>query len=697
LFLSIPQDRNFEVLIVSPQRSILLLNASNLETALMYPYAFVQISEIADRFDIHTVPNDLYGIPQDHWEIYLKKLLRKEPFDMILITLRNTDAVDVRDYRRQPTSYNYHQPIDSRSQEPLSYYPIEATKKLIQILRKLIDIPIVIGGYAFSVTPEKLMKHLKPDYGVIGGPDAFFEHFEDVLKGQSLGQIANLIYYQAGILRKGPSQFFPPASRQEYTEAIIEDRQAFLSRFSGENVVSSVSIEVSRGCPKHCSFCSEPLVLGRKVRYRNLDVIVDEINFLGKYQLNKLFFTCSEINTEGNEFFLNLADRILEINKEREEYEQITWHALHLMTLSEDELRLITKAGFRGGSNDVISLDDHSLAAIKPPLKSDEVTKFFTHAKNVVKEEFRQKGKKFTSLEERIFRSPQSLNSDDFMNSWNIFLGHTETTPETIRVTLKRADDAGLYNLFDSCYVNKATRIYDYLKPTEDALNHTWASVSGKIKNSYNELWPSFTYPPALLRHFGSAEVLDEFFVLIGDTFLSQEHLFKKDWSWFVASNIDPNTFLFWWTSAIKSELAFDNFTNVPEVLKFLTFLKNNPSIDTIKLLFNPTPGRKSLINFATNIVIQFVLFCHENKLDPIMKRLGLPPLKVTLNLSPYKFAVKIFQQFSNKDELFSVVNDSQFNGTLSSFLVDYLLYLKNTPLRDEFEIFFSPTSLVTE
>ncbi len=674
---------------MGPQRAILLLNASNLKTALLYPYAFVQVSEIADRYGVHTVPNDMYGIPEDQWEVYLQKLLQKTSFDMILITLRNTDTVEVDRYSKLPTNYNYHQPIVSRSQEPLSYYPIEATKHLIQTLRKLIHIPIVIGGYGFSVMPEKLMKYLKPDYGVIGGPDAFFEHFEDVLVQESLDQIANLIYYQAETLQRGPSKFFPPASRQEYTAEIIENRQAFYSRFVGEDVELSVPIEVSRGCPKLCSFCSEPLVVGKKVQYRDLDVIVDEINFLRKYQLNKLFFICSEINTESNEFVMNLADRILEINKEREDYEKISWYTLHLMTFSVDEVKHIRKAGFCGGSTDVVSLDDHNLATINPPLKSDEIIKFFTQTKEVIKEEFRHSGKKYFSLEERIFRAPQSLNPGDFLKSWNIFLGHPETTPETIRITLKRADDAGLSSLFDSCLIIKATRIYDYIHPSKDTLNHTWSSVNGKIKYSYNELWPSFTYPPALLRHFGSANILDEFFGLIGDTYLSQKHLFKKDWNWFVASNLNQDTFLSWWLSAIKSELDFQSFTTIPEVVKFLVFLRNSPSIDNIKLLFNPTPGRKRLINFSTNFAIQFVLFSQEKNLGPIMKRIDLPPLKATLNLSPYKVAVKIFKHYSNKDELFSVVNDNSVNGALSSFLVSYLLYLKNVPLSDKFRIFF--------
>jgi len=684
------QDRG--KIIMGPQRTILLLNASNLKTALMYPYAFVQVSEIADRFNIRTICNDMYGISENQWEVYLQKLLKKEPFDMILITLRNTDCVDVNDYRYHPKNTNYHKSIVFQSPEQRSYYPIQATKLLIQVLRKLTDVLIVIGGYAFSVMPERLMNYLNPDYGVIGGPDAFFEHFEDVLGRQNLTQIANLIYSQAKTLQKGPSRFFPPSFRQEYTDKIIKDRQAFYSRFSGENVELSVSIEVSRGCPMNCSPCSEPLVEGRKVQYRDLDVIEDEINFLRKYQLNQLFFICSEINADGNEFVMNLADRIIEINEERKDYEKVSWYGLHLLTLSADQLKHIRKAGFRGDFNPlpVVSLDDHNLAAIKAPLKSDDIINFFTQAKKVVKEEFRHIGKKFFSLEERIFRAPQSLNPEDFMNSWNIFLGNIESTSETIRVTLKRADDAGLNQLFDSCYVNKATRIYDFIRPTEEVLKHTWSLINGVIKNSYNELYPSFTYPPALLRHFGSAETLDEFFVLVGDTYLSRKHLFKKDWNWFLATNLDPGTFLSWWISAIKSELAFNSLTAIPEVLKFLTFLRNSPSIGNIKLLFNPTPGRKSLINFATNIAIQFVLFSQEKKLVPIMQRLGLPPLKTTLNLSPYKFAVKLFEHYSNKDELFSVVNDSSFNGALFSFFVEYLLYLKNTPLSDEFQIFFS-------
>ena len=669
---------DFEVIMMSPQRKVLLLNASNLNTTLTYPYAFVQVSEIAARYGIHTVRKDLYGISEDQWEDYLQNLIHKDSFDMILITLRNTDAVDVNDYITGFQNNN----------ETPNYYPIQATKLLIQVLRNLTELPIAIGGFAFSIMPEKLMNYLNPNYGVIGGPDNFFEHFEDVLNNQNLNQIANLIHFQTKTLQKGPTQFFPPASRQEYTEEIIKERQAFNTKFAGEPLDHTIPIEVSRGCPKNCLICPEPLVKGKKVRYRDLDVIEDEINFLRKYQLNQLCFICSELNTESNEFVLNLADRIIEINEEREDYEKVSWYSLHLMPFSTETLRHLRKAGFQGTFNPlpVSSLDDCNLAANKAPHTSDDIVNFFTQAKEVVKEEFSHAGKKFFSLEERIFRAPQSLNSSDFVSSWNIFLGNIDATPETIRVTLKRADDAGLAHIFDSCYVNKATRIYDFMQLPEKMLKYTWSSDDGVIKDSYQEIYPSFTYPPALLRHFGSEEILDEFLELIGDTYLSQKHLFKKDWNGFLATTLDPSIFLSWWTSAIESELAFDSFTAIPDVLKFLVFLRENPSMDNIKLIFHPTPDKKSLKNFAAHIATEYLLFSQESKLIPVMQNLGLPAsLKTTLSLSPYKVAAKFFERFSNKDELFTVVP----NNILARFFIEYMIFLKNVPLNEKYQIFF--------
>jgi hypothetical protein len=72
------------------------------------------------------------------------------------------------------------------------------------------------------------------------------------------------------------------------------------------------------------------------------------------------------------------------------------------------------------------------------------------------------------------------------------------------------------------------------------------------------------------------------------------------------------------------------------------------------------------------------------------MRLFGLHTLTTTLQLSPYKLAVMIFNRYSNKDELLSSLNENSVYNPLSRFFVEFLLYFKNIPLSDEFQIFFA-------
>jgi len=53
--------------------------------------------------------------------------------------------------------------------------------------------------------------------------------------------------------------------------------------------------------------------------------------------------------------------------------------------------------------------------------------------------------------------------------------------------------------------------MFNCLNPDNELLKSTWSMTDRGPADSYNELYPSFTYPPALLRHFGSIEVLEVF------------------------------------------------------------------------------------------------------------------------------------------------------------------------------------------
>ena len=66
--------------------------------------------------------------------------------------------------------------------------------------------------------PDELMHYLHPDFGVFGGPDAFFAHFEDIQAGD-LGEVSNLLYFQEDQLISNPRVFYPRRERPEVQRA----------------------------------------------------------------------------------------------------------------------------------------------------------------------------------------------------------------------------------------------------------------------------------------------------------------------------------------------------------------------------------------------------------------------------------------------------------------------------------------------
>jgi len=404
---------------------------------------------------------------------------------------------------------------------------------------------------------------------------------------------------------------------------------------------------------------------------------------------------CGEINAGGSAFIMELADRIIRLNEKRSSGEKVTWYGLYLMIFTPDELKHLKKAGFLGGWYDVVSLDDRNLQAIKMPYNSKDMIQNMIDSQPVVDEILGQDGHNRLSLEERIFRylqkGPDSINR----RHWSFFLGNTAMTPESIRTTLKAADDADFSERFDFCHVTKYTRVYDYQHPDDELLHYTASMTDRGPADAYDELYPSFAYPPALVQHFGSTEGVEEFTVIVTDTYLSCHHLFMKEWNWFLAKSMDVATFATWWKTAIQSQSDLDFLTPIPEVLDFLIFLKENPTVENVQLLFNPTPGRRALMNWAAYRAMHFVLLCKEEELIPVVKFLDLPlSFEEIFALSPYKIAVKLFASYADKKELLAALDTSSLNGVLARFLVEYLLYFNNMPLKAEYRPFFAESDL---
>lgn len=144
------------------------------------------------------------------------------------------------------------------------------TLRLTRIIKKMYpDTPVIVGG----VHPTQAPDDIDPifDSMFIGeGEETIMQWVKDVEAGK-----AEKIYRRVGDV--DITDLLP--DRTCVTEDYIRCNEMFAE---GHNYVEggSTAILFTRGCPFLCSFCSSPNFWGRKVRYRPMESIVEEIKYL---------------------------------------------------------------------------------------------------------------------------------------------------------------------------------------------------------------------------------------------------------------------------------------------------------------------------------------------------------------------------------------------------------------------------------
>jgi hypothetical protein len=390
---------------------------------------------------------------------------------------------------------------------------------------------------------EELMHYLRPDVGVFGGAEAFFSNFAAILDGIYAG-IPNLLYFQADQLIQNPYTFEAPLAGPEYTPQVIEEMMAFYTAFSFPGF-EGAPLEVIRGCSHACVFCAVPHVKGRQVQYRDLAAVMADIQILADEGINRIYMVSSELNPDGNEFMLQLADRIRTFNAKQTEGRRITWYgANYLLSLEPEMYERLYASGFTGGLFDITALDDRNARAMHTPYRNQTVVKHLkTYAQHRNKQPALQSEREKTACKGGD-KGDWSLEKKTV--GWTMFLDNPATTPETIRNTLQVANQEGLAQIFHSCSINRNFRVFDYENPDPDTLAVTFSITQDLQRTPYQQILPSFTYPPALLQHFGSEEAIECLFDYIAQTYLSMKYRETRDWRAFIRQKATPESVASW-------------------------------------------------------------------------------------------------------------------------------------------------------
>ncbi len=156
---------------------------------------------------------------------------------------------------------------------------------LMDTIRAQTRAPVVIGGPGFSVMPERLLEITGSDFGIVG-------------EGE------RLVVELAAALQRGE----PPPRRLFRADASLDAAGMVPAAYDApildfyQKGGGIVPLQTKRGCPFRCSYCTYPLLEGRRIRVRDRDAVVDEMLALQASGARQIFFTDSVFNDPGGAY-----------------------------------------------------------------------------------------------------------------------------------------------------------------------------------------------------------------------------------------------------------------------------------------------------------------------------------------------------------------------------------------------------------
>ncbi len=208
------------------------------------------------------------------------------------------------------------------------------------------DTPIVWGGWHPSGMPAQTAQHPLVDVAVRGQGHAVLRELADTLaSGGDLDAVQGITFLRDGQVVHTPSRTSHPSmERLRMPLAAVDVGRYVFRKAYADRSERTLGILTSLGCPYHCGFCAVASVYKRKVQFRDMDIILDEIDWMVEnHAINGL-------TIDDDNFFVS-PSRVREFcNTLLQRPYRLAWDAgvsanLLLEHYSDEDLALIRESG----------------------------------------------------------------------------------------------------------------------------------------------------------------------------------------------------------------------------------------------------------------------------------------------------------------------------------------------------------------
>jgi radical SAM superfamily enzyme YgiQ (UPF0313 family) len=201
------------------------------------------------------------------------------------------------------------------------------------VKRQKPSIHSVVGGPHITVMPETLNGEAF-DYAVIGeGEITLLELVEFLFhKERNINEIKGLVLIKNGQLKiNEPREFIPILDDLPIPSYDLLPIGHYRPPAMSDRGKPFMCMITSRGCPIQCTFCTSSRIFGRRIRFRSVEKIIEEIDYLQeRFGIKHIYFQddeftinrkrllafCKAMKKRGRECIWECLGRVSDMNEE---------------------------------------------------------------------------------------------------------------------------------------------------------------------------------------------------------------------------------------------------------------------------------------------------------------------------------------------------------------------------------------------